>query len=227
MRRPRPLLLLVPPVAAASLALPASGSADVTGSVLLPCHSNSPLGSREEPIEVGLAGGTPGGAFRLLATLPGGRAGGVGSVTGTFDPDGEATARIVRLGGLGRAVSAGRPVGLTVQEGAGAPVPIAETLVTNLTVDVAARPASPGARRRVRVSGTPFADARLSAFLVRASGGRVLRRVALGRANACGYVRRTVAVAPRSLPRGSYRVYVAAGTELRRSQAVYARLRVR
>ncbi|MDO9406805.1 hypothetical protein [Patulibacter sp.] len=227
MSRPVVARLAVPAVLAAALAVPTVASAAVTGSVLLPCHSNSPLGSADEPIEVGLSGGTPGAAFRVLASLPGRRAGGVGSTTGTFDGDGDATARILRLGGLGRAVSAGRPVALAVQEGAGAPVTVAETLVTNFTVDVATHPTGPGARRRVRVSGTPFAEQRVSAFLVRASGGPVLRRTPLGRADACGFLRRTVAVAPRSLAPGAYRVYVGTGTKLRRSQAIYDRLRVR
>jgi hypothetical protein len=77
------------------------------------------------------------------------------------------------------------------------------------------------------VSGTPFAGARLSAFLVRASGGRVLRRTPLGRADECGWLRRSAVVLPRTLPRGAYRVYVGAGATLRRADAVYDRLRVR
>lgn len=227
MPRPAALLAAAPVALAAALLVPAAATAAVTGSALLPCVSNSPLGSADEPLEATLDGGTPGGAFRLLATLPGGKAGGVGSVAGTFDASGDATARIVRLNGVGSAVNAGRVVQLAVQEGTGAPTAIGETLVTNLTVDVATRPASVGARRRVRVSGTPYADQRLSAFLVRASGGKVLRRVSLGTANACGYASRKVAVAPRRLERGSYRVYVNAGTRLKRSAAVYDRFRVR
>lgn len=226
MSRPAALLLALPAALGGLLLAPATGSAAITGSVLQACHSNSPLGSADEPIEAELAGGTPGAAFRMLATLPGRTAGGVGQVTGTFDAAGEATARIVRLGGVGTAPAAGRVVALSVQEGA-TPVPIAETLVTNFTVDVATRPAGVGARRLVRVSGTPFADQRLSAFLVRASGGRVLRRVSLGEADGCGHLRRRVVVAPRGLAPGAYRVYVNAGTTLRRAAGVYDRLRVR
>ncbi len=226
---PRPALLAAAllGVPAALLGAPTPGSAAISGSVLLPCHSNSPLGSRDEPIETALDGGTPGATFRLVASLPGRATGGVGAATGTFDADGTATVRITRLGGLGTRPMPGRTVALAVQEGSGPVVSVAETRVTNLSVDVATRPARLGARRLVRVSGTPFSGARLSAFLVRASGGPVLRRTALGRADDCGWLRRTAAVLPRSLPRGAYRVYVGTGSRLRRSAALYDRLRVR
>jgi hypothetical protein len=226
MSRPTLALLALPAAACALLAGPAVAAAAPTASVLLPCHSNSPLGSGDEPIEVALAGGAPGTPFRLLATLPGGAAGGVGSVTGTYDAAGDATARIARLGGIGTGVTPGRDVLLSVVDTAGTTA-VAETTVTNFTVDVAGRPARAGARRVVRVSGTPFAEQRVYAFLVRGASSKVLRRVALGTADACGYLRRSVVVAPRNLAVGRYRVYVNAGPKLQRRDGVYDRFRVR
>jgi hypothetical protein len=228
MPRPSPALALVLPLAlAGAAALPSAAGAVVTADVLLECHSNSPLGSADEPIEVGLTGGRPGAAFRLVAARPGRPAGSVGSVAGNFDADGAATARITRIGDVGRSVSAGRVVVLSLQDASGALTPVAETRVTNFTADVAVRPSRLGARRIVRASGTPFAGATLSAFLVRGSGSKVLRRIGLGTANACGHVRRSVAILPRGLRPGAYRVYVGPGTRLRRTDAVYDRVRVR
>lgn len=216
-----PAVLLVP------LAGAPAATAAPTASVLLPCHSLAALGGPDEPIEIALAGGDPGAAFRLLAARPGRAPGSVGAVAGAYDADGDATVRITRMRGLSSAPSPGRTVQLAVQDAGGAVVPVAETLVAPWTVDVAARPARPGARRVVRVSGTPFAGARLSAFLVRAGSSKVLRRVTLGTADDCGYVRRSVAIVPRGLRRGSYRVWVGAGTKLRRTAAVHDGLRVR
>lgn len=228
MTRSSPAFALALPLAlAAAAVLPSAAGAAVTVDVLQACHSNSPLGSDDEPIEVALAGGTPGQAFRLIAARPGRPAASVGSVTGTYDATGAATARITRIGDVGRAVTDGQVVALSLQDAAGAVTPVAETLVTNFTADVAVRPTRLGARRLVQASGTPFANAALSAFLVRGSGRKVLKRVALGTANACGYVRRRVAILPRGLPAGRYRVYVGPGRTLRKADAVYDRVRVR
>lgn len=216
-----PVALVVP------LALPATVAAVPTASVLQSCHSHAALGGADEPIEVALAGGEPGAAFRVLAARAGRPAGSLGAVAGTYDADGDATVRITRLRGIGPTPGAGRSVVIAVQDAAGAVTPVAETLVTAWSVDVAAAPRRLGARRVVRASGTPFADVRLSAFLVRGSGSKVLRRVSLGTADGCGYVRRSVAILPRGLRPGAYRVWVGPGTRLRRSDAVYDRLRVR
>lgn len=228
MSHPSPALALVLPlVLAGAAALPSAAAAAVTAEVLLECHSNSPLGSADEPIEVGLTGGRPGEAFRLVAARSGRPAGSLGSVTGTYDADGAATARITRISDVGRSVTAGRLVVLSLQNASGAVTPVAETFVTNFTADVAVRPSRLGARRVVRASGTPFAGVRLSAFLVRGGGSKVLRRVGLGTANACGHVRRRIAILPRGLRPGTYRVYVGPGTRLRKTDAVYDRVRVR
>jgi len=227
---PRPtsaLAALVPAVLLVPLVLPAGAAAVPTADVLLACHAHSPLGGPDEPIDVALSGGEPGAAFRVLATRPGRPAGSVGSAGGTYGADGDATVRIPRLAGIGSAPTAGRAVEIAVQDAAGVVTPVAETLATTFAVDVAASPSRLGARRVVRVSGTPFADRRLSAFLVRGSGTKVLRRISLGTADACGYVRRSVAILPRGLRSGSYRVWVGPGTKLRRTAALYDRVRVR
>lgn len=228
MPRPAPATAALLPVALLVLtSMPVAAVAAPTASVLLPCHSVAVLGGPDEPVEVALAGGEPGATFRLLAARPGRPAGSAGASAGVYDADGDATVRIARLRGLGAAPSAGRTVQLAVQDAAGPAVPVAETLVAPWTVDVATSPSRPGARRVVRASGTPFAGARLSAFLVRAGSTKVLRRVSLGTADDCGHVRRSVAILPRGLRPGAYRVWVGAGTKLRRAAAVHERLRVR
>lgn len=227
MPRPSSALALALPLALATAALlPSAAGAAVTADVLQTCHSNSPLGSADEPIEVRLDGGVPGQAFRLVAARPGRPVASAGSVAGTYDADGVATVQITRIGDTGRSVSAGQTLVLSVQDATGAVAPVAETLVTNLTADVAIGPRL-GARRLVRASGTPFADAPVSAFLVRGAGRTVLKRVSLGTANACGHVQRRVAILPRGLRPGRYRVYIGTGTRLRKADAVYERVRVR
>lgn len=200
------------------LAAPAGASA-VTGTVLGSCHTNVVSGGTDEPIEVELAGGTPGAAFTLRAALPGRPSGSTGTATGTYDASGDATARITTLAGLGRSPSAGRVLDLVVREGSGPEVAIGQTLVTNYALSVAASPRSPRSRRLIRVSGTPLADQRLYGFVVRRGSTRVLRRIALGVADECGALRSRVVVAPRGGVRGAYRLYVGPGKTLRRSAA--------
>lgn len=227
---PRPALAsaaLLPAALLVPLASAPGAAAAPTASVLQPCHAVAVLGGPDEPIEVALAGGDPGTTFRLLAARPGRAAGSAGSTAGVYDADGDATVRITRLRGLGTTPSPGRTVDLAVRDAGGTITPVAETLAAPWTVDVAASPARLGARRVVRASGTPFAGARLSAFLVRAGSTKVLRRVSLGTADDCGHVRRSVAILPRGLRPGSYRVWVGAGSKLRRSAAVHEALRVR
>jgi hypothetical protein len=214
----RPLALGLVAGAAALLALP-SGAAAVTGTVDGACASNLPSSTRDEPIVTTLAGGTPGSPFTVLASLPGKKAGSAGSVAGTFDAAGGATASITSLFGLGSAPSAGRTLELAVREASGIVTPIAETLVTNYTIAVAGRPTSPTAKRLVTVSGTPLAGKRLYGFVVRKGSSRSLRRVSLGVADECGHARARVALAPSRSARGTFRLYVGPGTKLRRTSA--------
>ena len=56
--------------------------------------------------------------------------------------------------------------------------------------------------------------------MTKPGSGRVLRRVRLGGANACGYVRTRAVVAPRGRGGGSYVLYVNAGRRLNKNKAV-------
>lgn len=198
------------------LSLPAGASA-VTGTVLGSCHTNVVSGGTDEPIEVELTGGTPNAAFTVLAALPGKASGSTGTATGTYDAGGDATVRITELRGLGSAPSAGRDLNLSVREGAGSEVAIGQTTVVNFALRVATTPRSPRARRVVSVSGTPFAGQRLYGFVVRKGSRKVLRRIPLGVADACGALRARAVVGPRTAARGSYRLYVGPGRTLRRT----------
>ncbi len=87
----------------------------------------------------------------------------------------------------------GQTIQLSVQDYcAGAIVtPIAQTLVTTLSMGIADRRLNRRARRVVRVSGTPFAGKRLYGFVVKPRSSHVLRRVSLGRGDVCGFVSST------------------------------------
>lgn len=208
--------------AAALLAAPATASA-VTGSVDQPCFSTIP-GRGSEPLVVHLSGGTPNGSYVLTAKAAKGT-GTAGSTSGTFDATGAATATITSLsvpGGSSKP-SAGRAVDLVVKDigAGGAETPVASAKITNLTMDVVSNTRRVRAVREIRVSGTPFAGQTLYAFIVKGSSSKVLKRIALGKTNACGYVTRKAIVAPPSGSRGSYRLYVNPGITLKKSKAIY------
>lgn len=212
---------------AALIALPtASAAAAVTGVVSKKCYSHIPAGD-SEPVVVSLSGGTPNAGFVLAATVPGKGTGSAGSTSGTFDATGSAVATIrsVSLPGGGITPSKGRRIDLSVKDFGAAPdgleTRLGSTLVTNLTMAVDSGPRSAKAKRLVSVSGTPFANKALSAFITKANSTRVLKRIPLGRANACGYADALAIVAPPSRAPGSYRLYVNAGTTLRKSKALY------
>jgi hypothetical protein len=225
---PRTILTGLAVAAGVLFAAPAA-SAAVTATLNQACYTHIPTAG-SDPIVATLAGGTPGANFILSAAAPGRATGSSGSTTGTFDAAGNATAQIQNIsppsGTIGP--TRGQTVNLTVQDfgAGGAEQPVGQTLVTNLAMSVASRPRSPRARRQVSVSGTPFAGQRLYGFITRGSGSRVLRRISLGTANACGFVTARRVVAPRSYAPGNYRLYINAGRSLNKSRALGSRFSI-
>lgn len=220
---PRPTVLLAAG-AAALLVAPATASA-VTGTISKTCYMHVPTRG-SEPVVVALSGGTPNAGYVLAATIPGKGLGSAGSTSGDFDATGNATAVIKDVSMPGGSInpSKGRKIDLSVKDyGAGAvETPLGSTLVTTLSLNVSTKPRNIRRRRLVSVSGTPFAGQALSAFVVKGSSTKVLRRIPLGKANACGYVSRKAIVAPRTFKIGSYRLYVNAGRKLVKKRAIYS-----
>jgi len=225
---PRPMTLAaVPAIAMLGLAaVPAVGSA-ATITPSAPCYAtlyddSKPSGQKlqYQPMVGTITGGTPGGRFQIYGV--GGKA---GSQVGNFDGAGNASYTIASYSTPGINPSAGRTVKLEVTEflGAGG-TPItgsASVKVSTIAVDVATRPSNPRKARVVRVSGTPFANQKLYGFIVRGSkSSKVLKRISLGTANACGYARKRAIVAPSSYRTGSYRLYINAGKKLDKSKAI-------
>lgn len=220
--------------AALSLAAPAAASA-VTGTVGKPCYTHVPLAKTDvstEPIVVTLTGGTPGANFLVAATAPGKGLGSSGSASGTFDAAGNGTAAIAEVfppsGSIGPLK--GDLIAITAKDfGAGAAAvdtPIGQTLITNLSMDVASTPRSPRAKRKITVSGTPFAGQAMYGFIVKGTSRNVLRRIKLGTADGCGYLVGRGVVAPKSFKRGSYRLYVNPGPTLKKDFALAFSFRI-
>jgi hypothetical protein len=162
--------------------------------------------------------------------VPGKGSGSAGSVTGSFDATGSATAQIDNVSVPGGTINptAGRKVELSVQDftaGTGE-VPIGTTRITNLTLDVSSTPRSPRAKRAISVSGTPFANKMLYGFVTKPGSGRVLRKIPLGRGNVCGYVSARRVVGPKTFRSGSYRLYVNAGSTLNKRGALSFSFRI-
>lgn len=224
---PRPTLLAAVPAAAllGLAAVPAAGSA-ATIVPSAPCYATSydssrPSGQRLQwqPMTGTITGGTPGGRFQIFGV--GGKA---GSQVGTFDAAGNAPFTITSYSSPGITPSAGRTVELQVREFAAGASPItasAKVKVSTISIDASNRPSNPRKARVVRVSGTPYANQKLYAFVVKGSKStRVLKRISLGTANACGYVRKKAVVAPANYRlRTNYYVFVNAGKKLDKSKA--------
>jgi hypothetical protein len=208
-----------------SLGTASVASAAITGSVGKPCYVHVPTRG-SEPIVVTLAGGTPGAHFIVNATSRGKSLGSAGVADGDFDAAGNGTAQLDDVfppsGSIGPVK--GEPLVISARDfGAGAAsieTPIAETLITNLAMDVAARPRNPHKARAITVSGTLFAGRELYGFVVKGSSPKVLRRLSLGTADGCGYLKSKGVVAPRSFEHGSYRFYVNAGPKLNKALAI-------
>jgi hypothetical protein len=220
--------------AALSLAAPAAASA-VSGTIGKPCYSHIPLAKTDvstEPIVVTLTGGTPGANFILAAQAPGKGSGSSGSASGTFDAAGNGSAAIAEVfppsGSIGPLK--GDALTITAKDfGLGAAsvdTPIGQTLITNLSMDVASTPRSPRKARKITVSGTPFAGQAIYGFIVKGTNPKVLRRISLGTADGCGYLSGKGIVAPKSFKRGSYRLYVNPGPTLKKDFALAFSFRI-
>jgi hypothetical protein len=208
-------------------AVPAADAA--TGAVDKACYSHIPTRG-SEPITVTLSAGTPGANFLVAATVPGKGVGSAGSVSGTFDAAGNGTAQITNVsppsGTIGP--TKGQAVTISVQDfgAGGVDTPIATATITNIALSVGSRPRSPRARRTVTVSGTPFANQDMYGFVVKGTSRTVLRRIHLGRTNACGFVTTKAVVAPRSYRPGSYRLYINPGRSLDKAKAIGSRFSI-
>jgi hypothetical protein len=221
-RRTRALAGAGAAAAIALLATPGSALA-LAGAATKPCISRIP-GKGGEPLVIALSGGTPNGRYQVAATIPGKGLGSAGSAVGSFDATGSATAQIENPSLPGGTINAtaGRKLDLTVQDftaGTGE-VAIGSVRITNLTVSVASQPRSPRAKRVVSVSGTPFANQTMYGFVTKPGSSVVLRRIPLGRSNVCGYVSARRVVGPKTFRNGSYRLYVNAGSTLKKSRAL-------
>jgi hypothetical protein len=211
--------------AAVSLvAVPGAASAAPAATLDRACYAHLPA-QGSQPIIANLTGGTPGAGFVFAATGPGKPTGSAGSAAGTFDAAGNATARIDNVAPPSGTTkpTQGQRIYLSVTDsGAGnAVTPVGTALVTNLAITVSSKPRNPRSRRLVRVSGgSVFAGQSLYGFVVKPGSAHVLRRVRLGKGNACGYVSRRAVVAPGSYRSGSYRLYVNVGRTLRKSRAI-------
>jgi hypothetical protein len=217
-------LLVALATAAAALAVPGAALA-VTGKANQRCYSHVPTAGTQ-PIVVGMNGGIPGGGYVLTASYPGKGWGSAGSTDGNFDAGGNAIGSIPSVfprGGIGP--KKGQRIDLAVRQYPvdGTPsfdTPLGSVLITNFTISVASKPISPRKRRRVTVSGTPFAHKRVYGFVVKGKSRHVLHRFRIGKGNVCGYVSHKAVVAPRHYHLGRYRLYVNAGKKLNRHKAL-------
>jgi hypothetical protein len=216
--------------AAVLLAIPATASA-VTGTISQPCYSHIPL-KGSDPVVVALTGGTPGANYLVYATVPGKGSGSAGSVSGTFDEAGNATASITDVFPPGGSIDPikGRAITLAVKDygvaGDAVETPLGQTLITNIALDVKTKPRNPRSARKVTVSGTPFAGQPVYGFITKGSSNRVLRRFSLGTGDVCGYTSKKAVVAPTNYAAGTYKLYVNAGAKLNKSAAIQSGFRI-
>jgi hypothetical protein len=218
--------------AALSLAAPAAASA-VAGTVGKPCYTHVPLAktaTSTEPIVVTLTGGTPNANFLVAATAPGKGSGSAGSASGTFDALGNGTAAITDVFPPSGSIDPIKGDAIVISASdfgaGGVETPIATTRITNLSMDVATTPRSPRKKRKITVSGTPFAGQALFGFVVKGTNPKILRKISLGKADGCGYLVGKGVVAPKSFKRGTYRLYVNAGPKLNKDLALAFSFRI-
>ena len=229
MSRRTPLIGAAAAAAIASFAAPSAAMA-VTGTIGAPCHSHIVAGGTQ-PVVVGLTGGTPGAGFVMAATAPGKGLGSQGSTSGNFDAAGNAIATIENIFPPSGSIDPlkGDVVAITIKDFGLTPTLdqlLGQTLITNLGLDVSTTPRNPRAKRTVRVSGTPFAGKKLYGFIVKGTSRKILKRFSIGTGNVCGYARTKAVVAPKTFRRGTYRLYVNAGTKLDKPNAIMSGFRI-
>ncbi|MBJ7330082.1 MAG: hypothetical protein JHC95_09315 [Solirubrobacteraceae bacterium] len=222
------LLAALAGTAALTVGAPAAASA-ATVTLDKPCYSKVPLGG-SEPLVATISGGTPGGRFQLIFTVPGKASGTAGSQSGNFDALGNA---VVTYQGIRPPRTTIEPdkgqtinVSITDYAAGGVEQPAGSFLVSTLTMDVATKPRNPRSKRAVKVSGSPFANQELYGFITKPDSAKVLKKFKIGKANVCGYAERRAVVAPRSNRTGTYRLYINAGSTLQKSNAVWSSFRI-
>ncbi len=223
---PRSLKLAVPASLAFGLLLPIGANA-ATITPLKECYSRVPT-QGAEPLTFNLAGGNPNTRFLLSGVN-----GQAGSVSGTFDGAGNAAAVIPNGFGSGRSIgpSKGRTIQMQVQEyPVGAPSGVTGTAnvkVTNVAMKIDLKRRQPFSRATWTVSGlTPIVGpGTLYASYIRGTkGSKVVKRIRLGKPNACGYLR-VRKVAPPAREFRTWTIYVHVGKKLDKSKAISSRLR--
>lgn len=223
---PRSLKLAVPASVVCGLLLPIAADA-ATITPLKPCYARVPT-KGAEPLTFALTGGNPSTRFLLS-----GVEGQAGSVSGTFDAAGNATAVIPDGFGSGRSIgpSKGRTITMQVQEfPVGAPSAVTGTAnvkVTNVAMDIALKRRQPFKAATWKVSGlTPLVGSgTIYASYVRGTkGSKVVKRVKLGKPNDCGYVR-VRKMAPPSRSYGTWTIYVHVGKKLDKAKSISSRIR--
>jgi hypothetical protein len=214
--------------AAVGLAAPAVGAA-ATVTVDRACYSHVIAGP-STPVIASVTGGTPGAPFQVIATVPGKGEGSAGSRSGTFDGAGNGVVSIENVTVPGGTIepSAGRKIDISVKDfGNGVLAPGPSPRVTDIAVSINSSPRNIRLRRTVKVSGSlASAGQRLYGFIVKGTSRHVLRRVALGKANVCGYASHRVVVAPKNYHTGEYRMYINAGKTLSKRSAIYTKFRI-
>ena len=214
-----------------ALLIAPAGASALSVTIDRPCYTNVP-NRGSEPIVATITGGTAKAHFVLYVNAPGKHIGTSGSVTGAFDVAGNAVARLTDVFPPSGSVGPRRGERLVLSladYGTGSnptPVVVARTLITNLAISVVTKPISPRAKRRIRVSGTPFAGKTLYGFITKPGSNHVLRRFRLGRGGVCGYASSRQVLAPPSYRMGGYRLYVNAGRSLRRRHALVFPFRI-
>jgi hypothetical protein len=216
---------------AAALAVPASATASLAG----PAVAAAPLAAcyqATDPhgvnIPVSLTGGGPGDGYVLAATIPGKGDGSAGSSNGNFDASGNAvtTLKDVFVPGDPIDPTAGRPIDLSVEDyNPASDTPVTTQLGTvtlsEAGLNVAFGNGKPLTKHKVTVANTAFAGKQLYGFITNKKGTVILRRWYLGRADpACGYAGAFEVVAPSKLVRGTYRLYVNAGSKLNKPASI-------
>lgn len=226
-RTPRLLAALAGAAAVTAAAPAAAGAATVT--VDKPCYGKIPLGG-SEPVVATITGGTPGGRFQLIFSVPGGASGSAGSQSGDFDAAGNAvvTYQGIRPPRTTIDPSKGQTIDVSVTDFAagGVEQPSGSFKVTTIALDVATRPGNPRAKRAVKVSGTPFANRVVYGFITKPGSSKVLKRFRIGKGNVCGYAERRAVVAPTRYRTGNYRLYVNAGPKLDKPRAISSAFRI-
>ncbi len=223
---PRTLKLAAPASVAFGLLLPMAADA-ATITPLKPCYARVPT-QGSEPLTFQLSGGNPNTRFLLS-----GVDGKAGSVSGTFDAAGNAAAAIPDGFGSGRSIgpSKGRKITMQVQEfPVGAPSAVtgtAQVTVTNVAMDIKLKRRKPFSKATWKVSGlTPLIGrGTLYASYVRGTkGSKVVKRIKLGKPNACGYLR-VKKVAPPARQFRTWTIYVHVGKKLDKKKSISSRIR--